>query len=313
LNPLPVTPFASVLIPAYNAAATLEAALDSVNAQSFRGFEIVVVDDGSTDGTAEIAHRFAKQQPSLRVTVIQQPNGGQAAARNAAARVATGSWLSLLDADDIWYPDKLAAVAAEAAASPGAAIICHDMHAEDDQGNTRHLSCRPSLPVTYEHLLFASENSIFASGATVRADVFRRVGAFAEDRELQGVEDYDLWLRIAKCGEQICFIDRPLGLYRRGQTSGNVRQHAEHKLELLERHARAITGDEDRIDKWRRRRRAHIHYQAGKGLWRQRQRNQAVAFWIAAIREHPIEPSTFGQTASHAVRAVRNRLKQSIR
>ena len=92
----------SVIIPAYNADKHVERAIDSALAQTLQPVEILVIDDGSRDRTAEFASRF----PSP-VRLIRQENGGPATARNRGAREATGDWLALLDADDWWFPDKL--------------------------------------------------------------------------------------------------------------------------------------------------------------------------------------------------------------
>ena len=92
----------SVIVPAYNAAATLARAIDSIRAQSCPAHEIIVVDDGSTDTTATVARRYGDA-----ICLLRQPNTGVAAARNAGARVATGDWLAFLDADDWYAPDRL--------------------------------------------------------------------------------------------------------------------------------------------------------------------------------------------------------------
>lgn len=92
----------SVIIPAYNSAATLARAIESVRAQSWPAHEIIVVDDGSTDATAEIARQFGED-----VRLIQQPNSGVSAARNAGAAAASGDWLAFLDADDWYAPERI--------------------------------------------------------------------------------------------------------------------------------------------------------------------------------------------------------------
>ena len=97
-----MTPRFSVIIPAYNAAATLARAIESVQKQTWPAHEIIVVDDGSTDHSARVAAGFG-----AAVTLVQQPNAGVSAARNAGARVASGNWLAFLDADDWYYPDRL--------------------------------------------------------------------------------------------------------------------------------------------------------------------------------------------------------------
>ena len=97
-----MTPRFSVVIPAFNAAATLARAIESVRAQSWPAHEIIVVDDGSTDASAAVAAKFGDA-----VCLIRQPNSGVSVARNAGAAAATGDWLAFLDADDWYAPDRL--------------------------------------------------------------------------------------------------------------------------------------------------------------------------------------------------------------
>jgi glycosyltransferase involved in cell wall biosynthesis len=92
----------SVIIPAYNAAGTLARALDSVLAQTWPAFEIIVVDDGSTDATAAVAAGYGE-----KIRYLHQDNAGVSAARNHGASIASGNWLTFLDADDWYYPDRL--------------------------------------------------------------------------------------------------------------------------------------------------------------------------------------------------------------
>lgn len=104
-TPLP-PPLVSVIVPAFNAEATLRATLQSVSAQTHTRLELLVVDDGSTDGTAALAERIGQTEP--RLILIRQANAGVAAARNAGLVVAQGEYVSWLDADDVWHPTKLA-------------------------------------------------------------------------------------------------------------------------------------------------------------------------------------------------------------
>src|SRR5438067_166675 len=99
-------PAVSVLTPAYNAAEYLPATIESVLTQSFSSFELLIVDDGSTDATADIGHEYARRDP--RVKIIGRPNGGISAARNTGLRRASGAFVALLDSDDSWAPTFLA-------------------------------------------------------------------------------------------------------------------------------------------------------------------------------------------------------------
>ena len=102
------TALISVIIPVYNAEKTIIRALESVRAQTFPAerFEIIVTDDGSTDGSFELCRKFKEQHPELQMTVITQRNAGVSAARNAGLKIAAGKYIAFLDADDEWYPQK---------------------------------------------------------------------------------------------------------------------------------------------------------------------------------------------------------------
>ena len=100
-------PSISVIIPMYNSERTIEKALDSVVRQTYLAYyQIVVVDDGSSDRSAELVERYAEAHPSADIRLIRQSNGGVSSARNAGMRAATGQWIALLDSDDQWLPDK---------------------------------------------------------------------------------------------------------------------------------------------------------------------------------------------------------------
>ena len=131
----------SVLTPVYNGAATLEAAAATLSAQTFRDFEWIVVDDGSTDGTAEIADRIAaawEREAGPRVRVVHQPNGGVSVARNRAMDEAKGEWLVGLDADDAYLPDALERVARLVDAHPGIDAIEFPYLVKGDEGTVVH-------------------------------------------------------------------------------------------------------------------------------------------------------------------------------
>lgn len=122
-------PSFSVVIPAYNSAATLARAIESVRTQTWAAHEIIVVDDGSTDATAEVAASFGGA-----VRLIRQPNSGVSVARNAGASAATGDWLAFLDADDWYAPDRLKLHAEWIAEDPALDFLTGDYEYRDDAG-----------------------------------------------------------------------------------------------------------------------------------------------------------------------------------
>jgi glycosyltransferase involved in cell wall biosynthesis len=185
-------PLVSVVIPAYNAESHIAEALESLRAQTCRQMEIIVVDDGSSDRTAEIVtSRF----PEVRC--VRQPNGGASSARNRGVQEARGEWVAFLDADDAWHPDKLRAQLDLMRRHPEVRL-CRTLGSEIPLTDVGPVPSGPDgLPV---HELFTSlaptlMNPYFTtSTVVVRRDSFLAVGGF--DTSLKIAEDIDLYLRI---------------------------------------------------------------------------------------------------------------------
>ena len=190
----------SVVIPAFNRAALLPRALDSLRAQTRAPDEVIVVDDGSTDGTGDLV---ADRYPEYRC--LRQSNRGVSAARNLGIRAARNPWIALLDSDDAWLPDKLAAQEDLVAREP-AALLCH----------TEELWVRNGVRVNPMRKHRKSGGWIFRrclplcvispSSALVHRDLFEQVGLF--DESLPACEDYDMWLRVC-ARHPVAFDDRP--------------------------------------------------------------------------------------------------------
>jgi GT2 family glycosyltransferase len=206
-------PRVSVITPAYNAALYIEHTLDSAIRQTFTDFELLIVDDGSTDQTRQIAEQYAKRD--ARVRVIHQPNRGIAAARNAALVRARGQYLALLDSDDLWFPSYLEEQLAILTHHPNLAILSANalnfggpLDGEPLLGETADSGLRM---VSLLRLVEVEDS--MSIQAIFRRDVAAQIGAF--DENLRRSEDYDFWLRAAHAGFQIAVNPKPLGLYRR--------------------------------------------------------------------------------------------------
>jgi glycosyltransferase involved in cell wall biosynthesis len=192
----------TVVIPAFNAARTIGSSIRSVLQQTQQDFELIVVDDGSTDSTSERARSFATDAP---IRVIAQPNRGPAAARNAGLAAATGSYVSMLDADDLWLPEYLEVMGGALDTHPHAPFAYTDAWVLDDEtGRVRRMSAmayqRPPTTVLDHRVFFLRllvRNFIYTS-TTVRRTVLDEVGGY--DETLPTGEDWDLWLRIVRRG-----------------------------------------------------------------------------------------------------------------
>lgn len=199
-------PNVSVIIPTYNRRDFIREALASVLAQTFQDFELIVVDDGSTDGTEEIVQEF----PCTRY--VFQENQGVSAARNVGAALSQGELIAFLDSDDFWQPEKLAAQIAFFAARPEARICqTEEMWLRNGvRVNPRNKHRKPSGDIFAAslHLCLVSPSAVM-----LRRELFEQIGGF--DEKLPACEDYDLWLRIAAC-EPVHLIEEPLVIKRGG-------------------------------------------------------------------------------------------------
>jgi glycosyltransferase involved in cell wall biosynthesis len=206
-------PTVSVVIPAYNATRWLGRTLAAVRSQTFADFEVLVVDDESTDDTARVAADFAAKDS--RVRVLRQANRGAAAARNRGLRLARGRYIANLDADDIWRPTFLARLLATLEARPEAVLaFCRSewIDAEDESLP----GPRPVFPAEPGYCDLLLRNPIGNGSCTVvRSEALRAVGGFDEDtsRRFGTGEDWLTFLRLSWRGP-IAFVDEELLRYR---------------------------------------------------------------------------------------------------
>lgn len=189
-------------MPAFNAAATLSESLASVQAQTVDDLEILVVDDGSTDRTPEIAARASATD--RRIRVIRQANAGVAAARNSGIGNATGAWIAPIDADDLWHPDrlKLQLAAAEKNAVPPTLVYAWSRRI-DEQGRVIGDQGRPTHRGDVLAHLTATNFLRNASSTLIRRDALLAVGGFDPSLQAngaQGAEDLSLYLALAERG-----------------------------------------------------------------------------------------------------------------
>lgn len=246
-------------MPCYNALKHLPEALACLGSQTWRDFEVVAVDDGSTDGTGDLLDAYAAEHPWLRA--VHQANSGRpAAARNAGIGVARGEVICFLDADDLWDHNKLAEIAHVFEHRPDVAAVFHDYRFVADDGSLLAPSAKAAridksdFAAAWEHdpagdRLFIARNSAYArflSGPIVihtsAAAIHRRRAETFEigfDEALTCYEDIDLWLRCV--AELRCaFVDRVLGAYRDADESITKRRAVMNAdgAKLYERHFR---------------------------------------------------------------------------
>ncbi len=231
MSPLP---FVSVIIPACNAEAVLAEALGSVRHQSFPNYEVLIVDDGSTDRTGEVAQRFAGADPRFRL--FQQANGGCPAARNTALRQARGEWIAFLDADDVWLPTKLERQFQLLEDDPKANFLFANYYVWNGRVDLIPRYSRRSKFPEGEVLHRLRDWNVFGtSTVVVQRQTLERVGHF--DPELQNGQDWDLWLRIAEAGLRARGVWEPQARYRiwPGNITANKVRTTNYAVRLFEK------------------------------------------------------------------------------
>jgi len=208
----PPSPLVSVIIPAYRTAQYIGETLDSVLAQTFTDYEIVVVNDGSPD-TAELERVLAPYR--ARIRYMAQENRGLAGARNAGIRIALGKLFAFLDADDLWEPDFLASQVDFLRKHPEVDLVYADasIFGNVPEAGRRAMEFSPSAgEVSFERLVTRA-CTVLVLTVLVRREAVIRAGLF--DESLRRVEDADLWLRMVKAGSRLAYQKIVLGRYRR--------------------------------------------------------------------------------------------------
>ena len=226
-------PVVSVIIPAYEAATFIVETLESVFAQTFKDFEVIIINDGSPD-TEEFERVL---QPYMgRLAYLKQENQGPSAARNLGILRARGEYVAFLDADDLWFPEYLNQQMRLFKRMPSLDLVYADVlqyYSSMADGVPYSQDCPSRGPVTFESLV-TEECQIATSAAIVRKQVAQDAKLF--DEQLWRCEDYDLWLRIAHRGARIAHQQRVLGASR-----VRLDSLAAQNIKMLESMVRVLT------------------------------------------------------------------------
>ena len=200
-------PRVTVVIPNYNCARFLPETLESVFAQTCRDVEVIVVDDGSSDGSQAVLQRFGD-----RIRVIQQANQGVSGARNRGIRESRGEFVAFLDADDLWHPEKLDKQL-RLFSNPAVGLVHCAVEYVDEANRPLGTNFTGRSGRVLKPIALLQGTVVLAGGSTavVRRDAFDKVGCF--DREMSTAADWDMWRRIA-CAYEIDMVREPLMRYR---------------------------------------------------------------------------------------------------
>ena len=200
-------PFFSIIVPCFNVSQTVTPTLTSIKSQTFNHFEVILIDDGSTDNTRSILMDF---EFPFSIKFIHQRNLGLGAARNAGIKVSCGKFIALLDADDTWTKDKLD-VSYRYIKDLSCDLLCHNEFVRNQNGKI--LSKNQYGPYNNFHDLLIKGNCLSPSAVILKRSVFEEIGFFTENRIFHGAEDFDFWLRMARKGYHFKYINEYLGSY----------------------------------------------------------------------------------------------------
>lgn len=287
-----MTDSVSVIIPAFNGAGYSPRAIESILDQTLPVHEIFVVDDGSSDDTAAVAERYG---PAVRV--VRQKNGGPGSARNHGARLATGSWLAFLDADDWWFRQKNELELRCASDSSIGLVHCLFDHRPD----------RPPAELTFDDVW--EQNWIGNSSVMIRRQIFEAVGRFSEDRAIISTEDHNLWLRVAAAGHRIVTCPYILAHYSLGiGISSNPERLMAASLANIDDVQRRLGLPDDMVAA----KRASIIDDFGRQAFHARKLPEARKALLPRVRAHPSVQGAARLLATYLPPAVLD-IKQNLR
>jgi len=287
-------PAVSVIIPAYNQGHYLGAAVRSVLSQTWPDYEAIIVDDGSTDNTPEVAGAFTDP----RIRYIRQENRGLSGARNTGIRHASGELISFLDSDDLFLPEKLTLLIEALRARPDLGMVAGQAIIIDEHGRPTGRSFTAPLPEDGAQLLIW--NPLHVGSVLARREWIDRAGLF--DETLRSYEDWDMWLRLARAGCRFGWVDRPVSLYRfhRGQMTRNGEQMTRATFAVLDK----VFGDPALPASWaalRDRAYAHAHLRAAAQAYQARAFDRARSAMDEAIR---LDPQLAADDANQIARRI---------
>jgi glycosyltransferase involved in cell wall biosynthesis len=241
-----------VVIPVFNRAAELVRALDSLASQSDGNFGVIVCDDGSSEDIAAVTTLY-KNRLNLKLIRIEN-SGGPARPRNVGVAASQATWISFLDSDDWWFPDRMERI--RIALDDSCDLVYHKLRVtrssqDDDLNRPAHNptlgdATRTADPV--RHMLKFG-NPIPTSACVVRRELLDKIGGFEESRALSSVEDFDAWLRMCSHGARLKFLPEVLGAYWIGsdQISTFNEQQMERQENLFRRQMEMLSGEHRKL------------------------------------------------------------------
>ena len=230
-------PFFSVVIPTYNQARYLNAAIQSVINQTCQDYEIIIVDNFSNDETQEVIKKFKSE----KIKVIMFNNKGViGASRNIAIKNSNGEWIAFLDSDDIWYENKLKTMLDEIKSNHEIKVFCANELIENFDNKKKKLWFYGPYTNSFYNSLLANGNCVSTSATIVKKDILKKDKIlFDEKKQFITAEDYDFFLKIAKKGYKFKFLNQILGkrLIYNESMSSKYELHKGSVYSVLKKHA----------------------------------------------------------------------------
>lgn len=290
-------PMVSVVIPTYNHARFLRAALDSVVGQTRTDWEAIVVNNFSQDDTIDVVGSYADP----RIRCVNFANQGViAASRNFGIRQTDAPYVAFLDSDDLWYPEKLERCMR--LLDQGYDMVCHAETWVGPGERRRDVAYGPEPRARYESLLYDG-NCISTSAVVVKRELLELAGGFSEEPSFITAEDYDLWLKLAKNGARIGFVPEILGEYliHGGNQSRAALRNMEAVLSVVRHHLSDIA-PHGLFNRLRARRcLATIYYGGARGLQDGGQFADAWRYFFKALSLYPFVPKFYAAMLLNAV------------
>ena len=278
MSPAARTSLFSVVIPTYNRAAKVVRAVESVLAQSMADYDVWVIDDGSTDDTAVVLAPYRE-----RIHYVNQANGGVSRARNRGIQESSGRYVAILDSDDRWRPQKLAAISRAIQAHPDTGLFYSQWEVVNEAGELQWVDrSRTAGGRAYEALLRG--DFLAASSAVMKRECLEAVGSF--DPLMEPCEDWDLWLRISR-RYIIELVPETLVLFEHTQqnkeTSNTKAWLAAHDRVI----EKAFVSDPNLNEKARRAVRANLAYVKGRVCLQSSSEQEALGYFKQAVSLQP--------------------------
>lgn len=301
----------SVVIPAYNAAAYIEKALESVRSQTFTDYEVIVVNDGSADDTGSVLSAYGRRFDQFPLTVVAQANKGIGGARNSGLFRAKGEFIAFLDSDDSWYPEKLQNVFDFLQAHQDVDVACHYEMATDHNGYEKLLKYESiNNESAYSDLLF-NGNRLSPSATVVKRELAQSIGGFSEDLKFNSAEDYEFWLRLAKEGAVFAVVPDVLGIYslEANSITSKIAYHHNKIQNVLDHHFKIISAyypDQSAIAKYYVQRKAVTVFAAARSYYLAGKYGESVTTYIESIKINPYRWKSYAGIIQAAAKYLLN-------